>query len=315
MIVLDTPQIRALVAMPRLIDCLETAFRKTFTVPARQVEPMPGGAGGRLFFSMPAFDPDGGAVVKLATYVPENAHSSVPAIQAAIVVFDEAGTPTAMLDGTIVTQLRTGAASALASRYLSREDSAKLVVIGTGALAPNMALAHCAVRPIERIAICGRNADRAGATVEAVRGLIGPGIEVLVSNSVEDEVAGADIVCCATSSATPVVRGNWLRPGTFVDLVGNFSHDKREADDETVLRSRVFVDTMAGALAEAGELLIPIEAGIVTREHIEGDLAALASGQVMGRRNDREITLFKSVGTAIEDLAAARLIVAMACAR
>jgi ornithine cyclodeaminase len=261
---------------------------------------------------MPAFDAEGGGVVKLATVFPDNPANELPTIQAAIVVFSKTGAPIALLDGAIVTKLRTGAASALASTYLSREDSARLAMFGTGALTPYMVLAHCAARPITRVSICGRHPQRATATAAAVRAIVGTHIEVLVPQSIEKAVAAADIVSCATSSANPVLAGKWLKPGTFVDLVGSFSPAKRETDDDVVLRSRIFVDTFEGAFSEAGDILDPIKRGVIDRNRVEGELTDLVCGRATGRANPEEITLFKSVGTAIEDLAASQLIVAAA---
>ncbi|HEY5756757.1 MAG TPA: hypothetical protein VIU34_13090 [Steroidobacter sp.] len=146
-------------------------------------------------------------------------------------------------------------------------------------------------------------------TLDAVRNLVGRDIELVATTSTASAVADADIVCCATSSPTPVLSGAWLRPGTFVDLVGSFSPSTREADDEAITRSRIFVDTLDGALAEAGDLLDPLARGVIGHRHIEAELADLVCGRHRGRSNDDELTLFKSVGTAIEDLAAARLIV------
>ena len=310
--VLDAAEIRALAPMPRLVECLREAFRDPANSPARQVTPIPGGKGDRLLLYMPAFDREGGGAIKLATVFPDNGEKGLPSIQAALVVFSATGAPVALLDGAMVTRLRTGAASALASTYLSREDSAHLVIMGTGALAPYMALAHCAVRPIGKITVAGRNEERANETVAEIRALIGGEIEVEAATAPEKVVPIADIVSCATSSAQPVLAGKWLRPGTFVDLVGGFSPAKREADDEAVLRSRLFVDTYEGALAEAGDLLQPLERGLIKRDRIEGELADLVSGRAAGRQGAEEIILFKSVGTAIEDLAAAKLIVAAA---
>lgn len=307
--VFDAAEILALAPMPRLIECLREAFRDPPNPPGRQMTPIPGGKGDRLLLSMPAFDRDGGGTIKLVTLFPDNGEKGLPTIQAALVVFSESGTPVALLDGAMVTRLRTGAASALASTYLSRPDSAHLVVIGTGALAPYMALGHCTARPIGRVTVAGRHEERAKRTAAEIRSLIGDGVEVELATSLEKVVPVADIVCCATSSAQPVLAGKWLRPGAFVDLVGGFSPTKREADDEVVQRSRLFVDTYEGALAEAGDLLQPLESGLITRDRIEGELSDLVSGRATGRRGADEITLFKSVGTAIEDLAAVKLIV------
>lgn len=312
MLVLNADKIRALAPMPRLIECLQNAFRTECVVPMRQVAKVPGGEGERFLVYMPAFDPKGNAAVKLATVFPDNQGKGLPTIQAAIVVFSEFGAPRALLDGTVVTQLRTGAASALASKYLSREDSSHLVVIGTGALAPTMAAAHCAVRPIIRVSVCGRRPERATATAAGIRSVVNRGIKVLVPDSIEDAVATADIVSCVTNSASPVLAGKWLKPGAFVDLVGSFSPARREADDDVVLRSRIFVDTFEGALAEAGDLLDPLGRGVIDRSRIEGELADLVCGRATGRIGGDEIILFKSVGTAIEDLAAAQMIIAAA---
>jgi ornithine cyclodeaminase len=260
---------------------------------------------------MPAFDRGGGGVIKLATVFPENGGRGLPTIQAVLVVFAETGSPVALLDGAMVTRLRTSAASALASSYLSRTNSEHLLVVGTGALAPYMALAHCTVRPIRRVSVAGRREERAIDTAAEIRSLVA-GVEVDVAASLEEAVPAADIISCATSTAQPVLAGRWLRPGAFVDLVGSFSPAKREVDDDTVLRSRLFVDTFEGALAEAGDLLQPLERGLIGRERIEAELADLVSGRASGRRGPHEIILFKSVGTAVEDHAAAKLIVAAA---
>lgn len=312
MLVLNAQQVRTLAPMPRLIECLQKAFSRECIVPLRQFAKMPGGAGDRIFISMPAFDFSGGAAVKLVTVFPDNDKVGLPTVQAAIIVFSEDGTPAALLDGTVVTHLRTAAVSALASRYLSREDSAHLVMIGTGALAPTMAAAHCVVRPILRISVCGRRPERAAATAVAIRALVGQHVDVLVPHSIEEAIATADIACCATSSTAPVLAGRWLRPGTFIDLVGSFSPLTRETDDDAVLRSRIFVDSIHGAMAEAGDIIDPLARGVIDRSRVEGELADLACGRVTGRVSGEEIILFKSVGTALADLAASRLVVAAA---
>lgn len=309
MLVIDGQEIRARAPMPQVIACLENAFRADHVAPPRQLLQLPGGSGERLLLFMPAFDPRGGAV-KLATVFPDNAANGLPTISAAIVAFSESGAPAALLDGATVTQLRTGAASALASKYLSREDSSELVLIGTGAVAPQLAAAHCAVRPIKQISVWGRRPERALAATHAIRTLVGRHVQVRVVEELESAVRAADIVSCATSSATPVLFGSWLKAGTFVDLVGSFSRFRRESDDDTILCARVFVDTLEGALAEAGDLLEPLTRGVISREHILGELADLVKGRVAGRSSRHEITLFKSVGSAIEDLAVVRMVCA-----
>jgi ornithine cyclodeaminase len=312
--VLGAAEIRELAPMPRLIEALREAFRDPPDSAVRQMAPIPGGKGDRVLLYMPAFDRAGAGAIKLVTIFPDNIDRGLPTIQAALLVFSETGTPVAMLDGAMVTRLRTGAASALASSYLSRTDSEHLVVVGTGALVPYMALGHCTVRPIRRITVSGRQEERAKETANEIRSLVGGEIEVSIASSLDKVAPIADIISCATSSVQPVLAGEWLRPGTFVDLVGGFSPDKREANDEVVLRSRLFVDTYEGALAEAGDLLQPLQRGLIDRDRIEGELSDLVSGRVTGRRGADEIIVFKSVGTAIEDLCAAKLIVAAAAA-
>ncbi len=310
--VFSAAEIRALAPMPSLIECLREAFRKPPDSMQREVAGIPGGKGDRLLLYMPVFDNEGAGAIKLATIFPDNREKGLPTIQAALMVFSETGTPVALLDGAMVTRLRTGAASALASTYLSRSDSERLVVVGTGALAPYMALAHCSVRPIRQIAVAGRNEARTKETVAEIRSLVGGEVEVEASFSLDAAIPAADIISCATNAVQPVLAGKWLRPGTFVDLVGSFSPARREADDEAVMRSRLFVDTFEGALAEAGDLLQPLARGLIERGRIEGELSDLISGRVTGRRGPDEITLFKSVGTAIEDFAVAKFILAAA---
>lgn len=307
--VFGAEEILKLAPMAQLIERLRSAFCAQCATPPRQTVSLPGGAGDRVLMCMPAFDVDGGGVVKLVTIFPDNRESAQPTVQAALLVFSSSGAPVALLDGTMVTKLRTGAASALASSYLSRNDSSHLLIIGSGALAPYMALAHCAIRRIERISVAARRTERAKATAEHIRALLENRMDVEIVVSLEDAVSTADIISCATNSATPVLRGEWLQPGVFVDLVGSAFPDRREADDAVMERSRIFVDTKEGALCEAGDVIDPMKRGAITKESIAGTLADLVVGQVRGRRREDEIIVFKSVGIALEDLAAARLIV------
>ena len=305
-------EIERLINPRSLVEALRLAFQEARVCPPRQFVAVPGEAQQRLCLIMSAFDSRGAGAVKVVTVFPGNAARSLPSIQGAILLFSEEGTPVAMLDGTIVTRLRTAAASALASTFLSRQDSAHLVIIGTGSLAPYMAAAHAAVRPIRRISVCGRREAAAQRTAAAIRLMVKPEVEVVSSCSVEIVVADADIVTCATSSATPVLAGRWLRDGVFVDLVGGFSPDKREADDDVMKRSRIFVDTREGALAEAGDILDPLSRGVIASGQVEAELADLVSGRNAGRVKHDEVVTFKSVGTAIEDFAAAQAILAAA---
>lgn len=308
MLVLNAADIEALAPMADVIGCLRHAFGTDAAVPPRQVLATPGGAGDRLLLVMPAFDAAGGGVVKLSSVHPDNPARGLPTFQGVIVVLDETGAARALLDGAAATRRRTAAASALASVFLSRADSTRLLIAGTGALAPLMALAHCQVRPITNISVWGRRSGRAEATARSIRTLVDPSVEVHAVTALGDAVACADIISCCTSSVTPILAGEWLKRGSFVDLVGSYSPQRREADDEVVRRARIFVDTFDGALAEAGDLLDPMQRGVITRQSIVGELAGLVRGQVEGRRELSEITLFKSVGTALEDLAISLLI-------
>jgi ornithine cyclodeaminase len=204
----------------------------------------------------------------------------------------------------MLTLRRTACASALAATYLARADASRLLMIGTGALSPHLIEAHAAIRPIREIAVWGRDRSKAEAVAAT---LTRDGLPVVATGDLEQAVRAADIVSCATLSKTPLVRGAWLRPGQHVDLVGSYAPDMREADDEAVARARVYIDT-AAAIHESGDLGQPIASGILAEERISGDLAKLATGAAAGRSSDDEITLFKSAGTAIEDLAAAILV-------
>ena len=213
--VIGADEVRARADLPRLIESLERAFRGDAVVPQRPILPMPGGNGGRQFLVMPAFDPDGSAAVKLVTYLPENASRGLPTVQAAVVAFSREGTPVAVLDGTMVTRIRTAAASALASKYLSRADSSRLTVVGTGALAPWMAAAHAVVRPIDRIEVWGRRPERVAATIDAIREIVKPQVTVCAAPALEESVRAADIVSCATTSPTPLVAGGMAQARLF----------------------------------------------------------------------------------------------------
>ncbi|MEZ5670260.1 MAG: ornithine cyclodeaminase family protein [Alphaproteobacteria bacterium] len=281
---------------------LADAFRAGATeAPPRHVHDLDGGT----LLLMPAWDVRA-VGVKLVTVVPGNAARGLPAVHAQYLLSDRAtGRPLALIDGEMLTLRRTAAASALASSFLSRPDSRHLVMVGAGALAPHVVAAHCAVRPIARVTIWNRTAERARAL--AAR-LDRPGLHVAVADDLEAAVQAADIVSCATLSTTPLVRGAWLRPGTHLDLIGGFRPDMREVDDDAVVRSTLFVDTRPGALAEAGDLVQPIAAGLIAATAVRADLAALCRGTAAGRTGPAEITLFKSVGAALEDLAAALVV-------
>ncbi len=304
-LVFDAEQVHAALPWQALVQQLSDAFAQGAQVPVRHAHAL-GGPDALLL--MPAWS-DAALGVKLVTVMPGNAARAMATVQASYLLFERSsGRMLAMLDGEALTVRRTAAASALAARHLARGDARRLLIVGTGQLAEWMARAHHAVRPeLTRIAIWGRN-PQASATL--ARKLADAGLPVRACDDLQRGVKAADIVCCATTSTVPIVHGDWLQPGTHLDLVGAFKADMRETDDSAVACARVFVDTFAGALTEAGDLVQPLQRGVITRAHVLGELAQLVRGEVAGRTSDQDITLFKSVGTALEDLAAAQMVLA-----
>jgi len=291
---------------PSLIDAIDAMFRDGCDVPVRHHHTIetPNGLDPTLLL-MPAWATGDVIGVKIVTVFPENGARALPAVMGSYLLIDgTTGIPMAMMDGAELTARRTAAASALASRYLSREDSKTLLMVGTGVLAPHLIRAHGTARPIERVLVWGRD----GGKAETLAGrMAGEGIEAEAAPDLEGAVAQADIVSCATLARAPLIRGAWLGPGQHLDLVGGFTPEMREADDDCVARARVYCDTRGGAMQEAGDLTQPLAGGILKPEGVIGDLFDLARGQAPGRGGDEEITFFKSAGTALEDLAAAKL--------
>jgi ornithine cyclodeaminase len=244
--------------------------------------------------------------LKTVTVIGDNPKHGRPTVQANYLLFSaETGETLAIMDGTEITLRRTASAAALAADYLARQDSSTLLMVGAGTLAPHVVRAHAVLRPISRVLVWNRSMNKAG---ELVAALNGGGIEASLPQSLEAACASADIVACATTSNTAVIRGAWLSPGVHVDLMGAFTADMRETDGEAIARSRVYVDTLEGAEREAGDLLQAEREGSFRMTDIVADLARLCRGEAAGRGGADEITLFKSCGTAIEDLATAIMI-------
>jgi alanine dehydrogenase len=305
---LDAAAVEAALPFPELIAALREAFRAGGVTPVRHHHEVdvPGGAANTLLI-MPAWQPGAATGVKLVQVCPGNGARGLPSVPGLYLLFDgPTGMPRAVLDGASLTVRRTAAASALAADYLARPEARRLAMLGAGALAPNLIAAHCAVRPIEQVTVWNRTPERAEALVAR---LLAQGVNARLSSDPEAAVRGADIVSCATMSREPVVRGAWLEPGTHVDLVGAFNPAMRESDDEVMRRGALFVDTRAGTMSEAGDLLQAIASGALREEAILAELAELCSGRHPGRCRGDEITVFKSCGAALEDLAAARLVV------
>ena len=289
-----------------LIERLRRAFRRGAEVPVRHHHEIanPAGAPGNLLL-MPAWQAGQHIGIKIVTIFPDNEARSLPSVMGSYLLLDaKTGAPIALIDGPTLTVKRTAAASALASSYLSRPDCERLLMVGTGSLAPYLILAHAAVRPICNVLIWGRSPDKAARLAKR---LDRPDFRVAATEDLEAAVRGAQVVSCATLTQDPLIRGDWLQPGQHLDLVGAFRPDMREADDAAVRRARVFVDTREGAFAEAGDIVQPIASGVLDPDDVAGDLFDLTRGERAGRRFYDQITLFKSVGTALEDLAAAEL--------
>ncbi|MDP4023982.1 ornithine cyclodeaminase family protein [Methylobacterium sp. NEAU 140] len=304
----DADAVHAALGYPELIAALRDAFAAAdIEAPVRTAHEVgTPEAPGRLL-AMPAWRRGDVLGVKLVNVFPRNAARGLGAVHATYVLFDgTTGAPRALIDGEALTNRRTAASSALASHYLSRPDSRVLTVVGTGHLAPALARAHAVVRPIRQVLVWGRSAAKAEAVAARLREA---GLPAEPAPDLAHAVAAADIVSCATVSTEPLVLGRDVRPGTHVDLVGAFTPLMRESDDALVRASRVFVDTRAGALAEAGDLTQPIAAGTWSAECLCGDLHDLCRGAQFGRTGADEITLFKSVGAALEDLTAAAMVV------
>lgn len=301
---LDADALQAALPYPALIAALRDGFAMTASAPRRHVHhPSPEST----LLLMPAWQ-ERHLGVKLVTVVPQNRQRQLRTVNAVFVLMDTAtGVPLAIMDGDALTVRRTAAVSALASSWLSRPDSRHLLLVGTGHLAPQMAIAHCEARAIGRVTVWGRDAGRAQQTVERLRADLDPAIHIDIAPQLEAACAAADIICCATTSAQPLVQAAHLRPGTHVDLVGGFRPDMREADDALIASASLFVDTIEGALGEAGDLVQPMMTGLISASSIRAELAGLARGEHAGRQHAGEITVFKSVGTALSDLCAAEL--------
>jgi len=291
-----------------LADALAEAFRAEIITPVRHHHTITRPGRDATLLLMPAWTAAADRFLgcKLVTVFPDNAKFGRPSLHGLYLLLSgETGEPLAMLDGRALTAWRTAAASALAARYLARADASHLLMVGAGALARHLVRAHAAVRPIRTVTLWNRTRRSADALASA---LADTGLVVSVADDLETAAGAADIISCATLASTPLLQGAWIRRGTHIDLVGGFTATMREADDEVVRRARIYVDTRAGALSEAGDIIDPMARGVIAAADIAGDLFDLCRCKVPGRATQGEITLFKSVGSAIEDLAAAILV-------
>ena len=300
--------IRKALSYPDLINHLEKSFQSKYEVPERRHYHYDSGEGSETstLLLMPAWQNSNYVGLKVITVSPHNSKNELATIQGIYLLMDaKNGQVIAQFDAKSLTNLRTAASSAVASKFLSRMDSESLLMLGTGALAPELIKAHCSVRPIRSTWIWGRIFDKAKQIADELKI---EGFTVIPVKEKDDYIRKADIISTATSSPNPLVFGEFLKSGQHLDLVGAFKPTWREADDEAIVNSSVFVDTREGTLKESGELLIPIEKGLFSPDKISADLFELCKRGHPGRTNNIEKTVFISVGYALEDLAAAELV-------
>lgn len=306
MLIIDADQTRTLLPFEQLVPALAQAFCDEVQVPLRHNHAVyPDSAQPGCVLLMPAWNNQGFLGIKTVTIYPQNAASGLPGLHSTYMLHSAlTGQPLALLDGNEITSRRTAAASALAARYLSREDSRSLLIVGAGRVASLLAYAYRTVRPIEQVAVWDINPAQAARLVEQLQA---DGFQAVVAQDLATACAQADIVTCATLSTEPLIQRAWLPAGTHLDLIGGFTPQMRESDDACFQGTEVFIDTDEAPM-KAGDLLSPLQSGALVRADIRADLAQLCRGQHAGRTDAQQITVFKAVGTALEDLAAAQLV-------
>lgn len=309
--IISADDLDRLMDFPGLVEALRAGFVAGAHVPARHHHAIGDGhAQVPIHLLMPAWSsaaPGPGTFIgtKIVNVFPGNGNRGLPSVLGTYLLQSgDTGEMLAVMDGTRLTHWRTAAASALAASHLARAEARHLLIVGAGALAPFLVRAHASVRHIRKVTLW--NHRHAGAE-RLARSLQAAGFVARATEDLARAAAEADIISCATLASAPLVRGAWLRPGTHVDLVGAFTMAMREVDDEALTRARVFIDTPS-ALAEGGDVAAAIAAGTFSAGRVVADLAALCRGEARGRTAEEEITLFKSVGAALEDLAAATLV-------
>lgn len=289
-----------------LVDALEVAHQTEIIAPERHHHTINNTGADATLLLMPAWKTNDAIGVKVVTICPDNAKRGEPAVHGLYLWQDgRSGKPLAIMDGAALTTRRTACASALAARYLARKDARVHLMVGAGALAPHLMRAHATQRSLDQFYIWARRQEQAEAIAQAARN---DGLNAKAVDDLETAARQADIISCATLSKEPLIKGAWLKPGAHLDLVGAFTPHMRESDDEAVRRATLFCDTKEGVLKEGGDLIAPLEARVISPEDIAGELRDLATGAHPGRAKADEITLYKSVGAAIQDFAAASLV-------
>lgn len=301
-------RIHQVLTFPALIASIRHSFASQFCMPARQVLPLKAGKP-EAFALLPAWNE---TVIgcKLFTYFPDNPRQGKDRLYANILLFSrQHGEPLALLDGISITLWRTAAISALAASYLANPAARSLVLFGTGRLAPYLVKAYTSIRPLERVYIVGRDKAKAAqlaASLQPELQTAAPKLQIEAAECSASLLQSADIICCATASSEPLFPAAWVRPGTLVDALGNHHADCSEIDTQLVVDSLLYLDSRANCLNEAGEVLLPLQAGRINEQHIRGELADLCRTDELRWQADR-ILVFKAVGTALADLAAAHL--------
>ncbi|TQF71204.1 ornithine cyclodeaminase family protein [Pseudoalteromonas luteoviolacea] len=306
---INRAQVKQALGFDKLIPALQQGFASNAGMPMRQVFELDDNPNNHDAFAvLPAWN-DEVIGVKAFTYFPQNFQQNKASLYSKIMLFSrETGEPLALVDGTEVTLWRTAAVSALAASYLAKKDAKHLVFFGSGNLAPFMIGAHLSVRAYEKVTIIARNQDKAQTLVSLMAAQFSKVNFEHSQTASEAIVSSADVISCATGSHAPLFDGNWVSEGAHIDLIGNHHKQYRECDTRTVTRSQVYVDSRANVLNEAGELLIPIEENVFSAEQVKAELSELAKSNRHQRGADNEITLFKSVGTALSDLVTAKLV-------
>lgn len=306
MLLIPDEKISLYLGYKKLIEALRDIFQSDYTLPLRHHHfyKTPAGDENTLIL-MPVWNSEFMGM-KQVTVAPANAKQDMPSIFAQYILSDsKTGEPLALMNATELTARRTACTSALASSYLSREDAEQLLIVGGGSVAKHLVPAHMAVRNYKKVSVWMRNSIK---LAEFVADLKNQGIPAEAVTDLEESARNADVISCATLSKTPLIKGAWIKPGTHLDMIGSHKPTTRETDNDAIRKSSIFVDSRMGALHETGELALPIADGIITEEDVKADIVELIKGIHMGRATHEEVTLFKSAGLAIEDLAAALLV-------
>ena len=303
--VISAEEVHSALSYPELVDSLQEAYGGKYSMPPRQVFLLDENTNNDAFAVLPSWN-DQFIGVKAFTYFPE-AEAPYKSLYSKILLFNrEHGEPLALVDGTTVTFWRTAGISGLATRLLSREDSETMLLLGTGNLAPYIIRANLSVRPLKRVMVWGRNLAKAEAVVETMQKEFS-NVEFSAIEDRQTACSEADIVVAATGSHEPIVLGEWIKPGTHTDFIGNHHADKRECDTDLITKARVYADSRVNAFKEAGEILVPIKEGVFAKEGVIAELSEMCRGDAVLRENEEEVTLFKSIGMAMSDLVGAGL--------